>query len=53
MAACVSVLTAFTLLPLLVLPSAAARRVLELTEENYDNVIQDTPLILVEFYAPW
>ena len=30
-----------------------ASKVLELTEENFDNVINNTPLILVEFYAPW
>lgn len=28
-------------------------KVLELTEENYDEVINSTPLLLVEFYAPW
>ena len=28
-------------------------KVLVLTEENYDEVINNTPLILVEFYAPW
>lgn len=28
-------------------------KVLELTEENYDEVINNTPLVLVEFYAPW
>ena len=28
-------------------------KVLELTEGNYDEVINNTPLILVEFYAPW
>lgn len=28
-------------------------KVLELTEKNYDEVINNTPLILVEFYAPW
>lgn len=28
-------------------------KVLELTEKNFDEVINDTPLILVEFYAPW
>lgn len=27
--------------------------VLELTEKNYDEVINNTPLIMVEFYAPW
>lgn len=27
--------------------------VIELTEANYDEVINNTPLILVEFYAPW
>lgn len=36
-----------------ILAGTAASRVLELTEENYDKVIEDTPLILVEFYAPW
>lgn len=30
-----------------------AHRVLELTEQNYDQMIKDTPLILVEFYASW
>ena len=28
-------------------------KVIELTEANYDEVIKNTPLILVEFYAPW
>ncbi len=28
-------------------------KVLVLTESNYDEVINNTPLILVEFYAPW
>ena len=28
-------------------------KVLELTEANFDEVINNTPLILVEFYAPW
>ncbi len=28
-------------------------RILELTEDNYDEVIENTPLILVEFYAKW
>ena len=37
----------------LVLAGAAPSRVLELTEDNYDRVIEETPLILVEFYAPW
>lgn len=36
-----------------ILAGAAASRVLDLTEENYDQVIKDTPLILVEFYATW
>lgn len=38
---------------MLAVTAAAPSRVLELTEDNYDQVIEETPLILVEFYAPW
>lgn len=27
--------------------------VLELTEDNFDNIVDSSPLILVEFYAEW
>ena len=27
--------------------------VLELTEDNFDNIVNSSPLILVEFYAEW
>ena len=26
---------------------------LELTEDNFDNIVDSSPLILVEFYAEW
>jgi len=28
-------------------------KVMELTQENWDQVINNTPLIMVEFYANW
>lgn len=31
----------------------SSSKVIQLTEANYDEVINNTPLILVEFYAPW
>lgn len=27
--------------------------VVTLTKENFDDFIQDNPMVLVEFYAPW
>ena len=27
--------------------------VLTLTQDNFDNILESTPLILVEFYAEW
>ncbi len=27
--------------------------VLKLTEDNFDNILRVTPLMLVEFYAEW
>ena len=34
-------------------PPADENGVLVLTNENFDNVIYKTDLVLVEFYAPW